>query len=177
MQNEKSTSILKAMSLTMIVVMPVAEASGTGQVDVDGISIGELSQVQSETFLLRAKAEREKARNAASESPSKNTTSGAMPASSWSPAAVGSSVSLPVVRMVYMSGKVMQAKLLFSSGIEIDASTGTDIPGGFKVAGINLDGVVLTRNGQRYPLGFSNRAPASTAEVNLAPQPVIGGAQ
>lgn len=138
---------------------------------LSGISVGELGKVQSETILLKAKAERLKAER---ESNGEDTSSSAQqapngfpgafiqqPAQSAAPAPsrASSETDLPVVRAITGSSRRLQATLLFSSGYELDASVGKELPGGYRVSQITLDGVFLERAGKRYPLGFSDRAP------------------
>lgn len=146
-------------------------AAETKSSDPDGITVGELSRVQSETILFKAQGERAKALREI------NGSSQATPASplSYLPQPVptqsarvsgdGNAASvaeqLPVVTLVYGAGKALHATLLYSSGFEIDASlASTDLPGGYRVASLTLDSVVLSRGGKRFPLGFSNRAPS-----------------
>ena len=82
---------------------------------------------------------------------------------------------LPLVKLIYGSGKALRATLLYTGGFEIDASlASTDLPGGYRVASLSLDSVVLSRGGKRYPLGFSNRAPSyPVASVATSQPPVL----
>ncbi|MHB9801246.1 type IV pilus biogenesis protein PilP [Pseudomonas sp. MT3] len=155
---------------------------------LSGISVGELGKVQSETILLKAKAERLKAERESngedtSSSPQQapNGFPGAFiqqPAQSAAPAPSRTSgePDLPVVRAITGSSRRLQATLLFSSGYELDASVGKELPGGYRVSQITLDSVFLERAGKRYPLGFSDRAPTpalqSLQQTSAAPPSV-----
>ncbi|WP_073168547.1 type IV pilus biogenesis protein PilP [Pseudomonas asturiensis] len=128
------------------------------------INIGVLSEVQSETILLQARAEKAKAERSLN---GDVTTTAVQTVPPYPPEAARSSADagvadqpLPVVTMVSGSTRAPQATLLYSGGFEIEANTlGAELPGGYKLAKISLDGVVLTRAGKMYPLGFSSRAP------------------
>ena len=140
------------------------------EVSLSGISVGELGKVQSETILYKAQAERTKALR---ESRGEDTSSiqqvpsafpGAFMQQPTQPAApapnrASSEPDLPVVRAITGSSRRLQATLLFSGGYELDANVGKELPGGYRVSQITLDGVLLERAGKRYPLGFSDRAP------------------
>lgn len=157
--------------------------------DPDGITVGELSRVQSETILYKAQGERAKALReingssapAASPQPSyltqpqpqSATMQGSRVSGEVTPA--GAIEQLPVVKLIYGSGKALRATLLYTGGFEIDASlASSDLPGGYRVASLSLDSVVLSRGGKRYPLGFSNRAPSyPVASVATSQAPVL----
>ncbi|MFC2973869.1 type IV pilus biogenesis protein PilP [Azotobacter bryophylli] len=128
-----------------------------------GVSVGQLSQVQSETLLYQAMAERAKAKRALEAeggsltSPTPRAQPGAAPVSAQAPE------TLPVVKSILGSRGSMRAVLLYSGGLEVNAYLGGgELPGGYTVSALTLDRVELTRNGQRYPLGFSNQEPAAT---------------
>jgi type IV pilus biogenesis protein PilP len=137
-----------------------------------GISVGELSKVQSETFLYKAQAERAAALRAIDGA----QTNQPRPYS-VEPAQLGSSSEelLPVVELVYGSSRSLHATLLYSGGGEVDAQVGgQELPGGYKAGGISLDSVVLTRNGKRYPLAFSTSAPSNRYQGTSSRVPVSG---
>ncbi|KTT49669.1 hypothetical protein SB11R_10030 [Pseudomonas oryzihabitans] len=127
-----------------------------------GITVGELSQVQSQTLLLEAMVKRAEAQqkldhpNSPANAPAAALTYPA-PTAGSEPAAAE---QLPVVKLVYGNGKALHATLLFSGGYDVDATAGMDLPGGYRVTSVSLDSVVVSRNGKHYPLGFSNRAPS-----------------
>ncbi|MDY7563432.1 MULTISPECIES: type IV pilus biogenesis protein PilP [unclassified Pseudomonas] len=139
-----------------------------------GISVGELSAVQSETYLYRAQGERAKAQRAiAGEEPRTLQPSpyGYQPIQPVS----SNTESLPVVKLVYGSSQSLRATLLYSGGFEIEAQAGgRELPGGYKVESISMDDVVLTRSGKRYPLGFSSTAPVNRSADVSSRMPVTG---
>lgn len=142
-----------------------------------GISVGQLSAVQSETNLYKAQAERAKALR---ELGGEGQLSAQPGPYSYEPSQVrpNSEESLPVVKLVYGSSRALRATLLYSSGIEVDAQAGGhELPGGYKVGSISLDSVVLTRAGKRYPLGFASSVPANTypGVSNRMPAPGLPG--
>lgn len=128
-----------------------------------GVNVGQLSQVQSETLLYQAQAERAKAKRTVEAEgdsltpPTPRAQPGAVPVSAQAPE------TLPVVKSILGSRGSMRAVLLYSGGLEVNAYLGGgELPGGYTVSALTLDRVELTRNGQRYPLGFSNQEPAAT---------------
>lgn len=147
-----------------------------------GISVGELSAVQSETVLYKAQGERAKAlRDIEGEGP---RTSQALPYS-YQPTqpVAGAEDPLPVVKLVSGSSKSLRATLLYSGGFEIEAQVGgPELPGGFKVESISLDNVVLARSGKRYTLGFSSnmpsyRSPGASSRMPVSGLPGLSGMQ
>ncbi|WP_145154984.1 type IV pilus biogenesis protein PilP [Pseudomonas oryzihabitans] len=181
MSNDLSLATLGLLALTL--AGPVLAADK----DPDGITVGELSRVQSETILYKAQGERAKALREINGSGTQATTA---PQPSYLPQAVAANTGrvsgaagqtdvveqLPVVKLVYGAGKALRATLLYAGGFEIDASTtSTDLPGGYRVASLTLDSVVLSRGGKRFPLGFSNRAPSypvatmATSQASVLP--------
>ncbi|MCI1009215.1 type IV pilus biogenesis protein PilP [Pseudomonas oryzihabitans] len=181
MSNDLSLATLGLLALTL--AGPVLAADK----DPDGITVGELSRVQSETILYKAQGERAKALREINGSGTQATTA---PQPSYLPQPVAANTGrvsgasgqtdaveqLPVVKLVYGAGKALRATLLYAGGFEIDASTtSTDLPGGYRVASLTLDSVVLSRGGKRFPLGFSNRAPSypvatmATSQASVLP--------
>jgi type IV pilus biogenesis protein PilP len=146
-----------------------------------GINVGELSAVQSETFLYKAQGERAKAiRSIDRDSP--QTTPANTPVyqprplmSEPIPRSSDAGEPLPVVKMVAGPSRALRAKLLYSGGYEVDAQVGdTDLPGGYKMASVSLDRVVVSRGGKFYALGFSNRAPSVGFSGMTNPLPAGG---
>lgn len=183
MSNDLSGVVLGALLLTMAGHVLAAETKPS---NTDGITVGELSRVQSETILYKAEGERAKAlrelNNGGAQSvsapqlgylpPPMATQTGRLNAGEPADAVE----QLPVVKLIYGAGKALHATLLYPGGVEVDASpASTDLPGGYRVASLNLDSVVLSRGGKRYPLGFSNRAPsypvatAATGRASVLP--------
>lgn len=144
--------------LLLPLMMAVAGLPRIGLSSPEGINVGELSAVQSETALLKAKGERAKAQRVIDG----EGQQAASPQAYFSEpvrAAGGSEDSLPVVKLVYGSSGALRATLLYSNGFEVDAAGGQELPGGYKVVTVTLDSVVLSRSGKRFPLGFSSRTP------------------
>ena len=126
------------------------------------ISVGELSAVQSQTYLYKAQGERAKALRALESeggTPSGTVTS------------CNNELPPPVIKLVYGPPQALRATLLYSSGFEVDADASSrELPGGYRVAILSVENVTLERGGKRYPLGFSSTPPASLSNVdNSAP--------
>lgn len=149
--------------------------------DDSGISVGELSAVQSETYLLKAQAEREKARRSID---GESTTAAAPIQPLYQPQtdgptyarpSVAPGLGLPVVRLISGSSQALRATLLYSGGYEVEASAKyPDLPGGYKLAKISLESVVISKAGKLYPLGFSNQAPTEAViSSGLTQQPNV----
>lgn len=139
---------------------------------LSGISVGELGKVQSEAILYKAKAERDKAQKEAENVAGSSTIAAPFtvdraptPLTPIQPSAGPTSeteqLGLPVIRSIGGSTRQLQAALLYSSGIEIDATPGRNLPGGFRVTAVTLEGVIVERRGVRYELGFSNQVPSA----------------
>ncbi|SFY09054.1 type IV pilus biogenesis protein PilP [Azotobacter vinelandii] len=175
-------------------LMSFGLSSHAAEPQLSGIQVGELGRLQSETILFKAQAERAKAERSINQDdsprpqaasngngfaggaglPQLQTPPAAAPVRSTAPA----SQDLPVVRAITGSSRRLQATLLYSSGIEIEASTNTrELPGGYRIAHISLDGVILERSGKQYPLGFSNRAPTYISTQEVVPQSVAPAPQ
>lgn len=137
--------------------------------DLSGINVGELGKVQSETILFRAQAERAKAaRDIDGALTSSSTAVGGLEGMTAQQAPIlreAGEPALPVVRTISGSSKKLQATLLFAGGIELDTTAGREIPGGYRVVQVSLDGVTVERQGKRYQLGFSNQAPTRMSAV------------
>lgn len=140
--------------------------------DFSGINVGELGKVQSETILYRAQAERAKAeRDIGAAVTTSSTAVGGLEGLTSQPTPIlrePGEPALPVVRTISGSSKKLQATLLFAGGIELDTTAGREIPGGYRVVQVSLDGVTVERKGKRYQLGFSNQAPTGVSAVPTA---------
>ena len=129
------------------------------------ISVGELSAVQSQTYLYKAQGERAKALRALESeggTPSGTVTSG------------NSELPPPVIKLVYGPPQALRATLLYSAGYEVEARVGgPELPGGYSVSSISLDSVALSRAGKRYPLGFASTAPTQKdTGIGIPSQPM-----
>lgn len=165
MQNKLSLLLLSLW-------LPVAAAQAAESA-LSGISIGELGRVQSETILFKAKAERAKAEREASDTgtppqqPVNQFPSTGFPAPIAAIPAEPRQPSLPVVKEISGSGQRLRASLVYSGGSEIDAKPGSELPEGFRVLQITLDGVVLVRDGKRFPLGFGNQVGTTQPQMGM----------
>jgi type IV pilus biogenesis protein PilP len=164
--------------LLLPILMTIVCLPRIGFSSTDVVTVGELSAVQSETALLKAKGERAKAQREIDGEGQQQIQIQPYQSHSSIPTPIGgdSEESLPVVKLVYGSSGALRATLLFSSGFEVDAASGQDLPGGYKVGTIGLDSVVLTRSGKRFPLGFSGTAmPVKTGAFGRLPAPSMPG--
>lgn len=123
-------------------------------------TVGDLSDVQSETLLLRAQAARAEAQAKLSEI-----------GGSGGAAALGADGQLPVVRGVYGTTNALYATFLFANGSTVDARAGDVIPGGFVVRSLSATRVQLGRRGRNYTVGFSDVRPLTPAANAEATSP------
>lgn len=133
-----------------------------------GVNVGQLSQVQSETLLYEAQAERARAKRSIEKQGDSYTppTTTNTSASGVAPVSMQTPDTLPVVKSVLGSHGSLRAVLLYSGGLEVEATLGGgELPGGYTVSVLTLNRVELTRNGKRYPLGFSTQEPAGAADT------------
>src|SRR5260363_233148 len=100
-------------------------------------TVGDLSNIQSDTLLLKAKAERAAAQ---SELDARSSVEGEGAA--------------PVVKAVYGAGDQLYATFLYRSGVVMDAKPGDTILGGFKVMSVGVDKVELSKGRQRLTVGL-----------------------
>lgn len=135
--------------------------SGLSQPAHAATTVGELTDVQAETILAEAKV-----RLAEAQAKLDGQVSTPMPAGLSAVQLPPRDVALPapVVRTIYGSGGRMTASFLFPGGYEADASAGQELPGGYRVESISLDKVLLSKDGKRFPVGFSNTAPSMPAQ-------------
>ncbi len=137
--------------IALLCAAELAQAKGT---------VGDLSNIQSETLLLKAKAERAAAQL---ELDSKSSIEG--------------EGALPVVKSVYGVGDQLYATFLYRSGVVMDAQQGDTILGGFKVVSVGVDKVELMKGHQRLTVGFAATAPtqplAAPPFLPAMPGPVL----
>jgi type IV pilus biogenesis protein PilP len=120
-------------------------------------TVGELTDVQAQTVLAEAKV-----RLAEAQAKLDGQVSASVPTGLSAMALPSKDVALPapVVRTIYGSGGRMTASFLFPGGYEADAGAGQELPGGYRVESISMDKVLLSKDGKRFPVGFSNTAPS-----------------
>lgn len=138
----------------------IACGVGSGVAKADEASAAAtLSQIQVDTLLLKAQAERARAQAELDDARSKGEA-----------AASGgdlSSAGVPAVTGVYGAHGVLYAEFLYSNGSTVPGRLGADIPGGYRVDVLSVDRVELVRSGQRFRLGFSgapSHRPAAAAQ-------------
>lgn len=115
-------------------------------------TVGDLSKVQSETIMYDAKAKRAEAKAKWQESILK---SGDDPLLSQSQAAPSVVVAdLPTVTGISGAAGRLFATFRYVNGTTTTSKSGEQIPGGYLVAEVGIDRVVLTRGDRRIPLQF-----------------------
>lgn len=141
-------------------------------------TVGELAEIQAQAILTEAKvrlATAQRQLEGKGETGQGQTFAMPVPAA---PPTITQPVP-PVVRTIYGAGGKMTATFLFPGGYEVDAASGAELPGNYRVESISLDQVVLTdKDGNRVPVGFSSVAPtqaSSTAQGASVP-PALPGA-
>lgn len=123
-------------------------------------TLGELSDTQSQTILTEARLRLAEAQAKLKALTGENVSSPSTPAT----VPMGDRhLPLPVVRAIYGVGGRMTASFLFPGGYEADGGAGQELPGGYRVDSVQLDRVMLSRDGQRFPVGFSHRVPSPPA--------------
>jgi len=113
-------------------------------------TVGDLSKIQGETLILKAKANREAAQ---AELDARSRAAGGYTASDES--------SLPVVKSVYGVRDTLVATFIYSNGTTMEAKVGDKLNGGYKVTKIAVDKVELMKNKKVIQLGFSATPPVS----------------
>lgn len=113
-------------------------------------TVGDLSKIQGETLILKAKANREAAQ---AELDARSRAAGGYTASDES--------SLPVVKSVYGVRDTLVATFIYSNGSTMEAKVGDKLNGGYKVTKIAVDKVELMKNKRVIQLGFSATPPVS----------------
>lgn len=127
-----------------------------------GPTVGDLSRIQGETMIIKAKANREAAQ---AELNLRLRTSGAADSSD--------DRDMPVVKAVYGGGRERVATFLYSNGTTMEASVGDTINGGYKVVKISVDKVELQKGKKLIQVGFS-ATPTVSQPVSPATIPPIG---
>lgn len=141
-----------------IALIPVLLIAGFAHAEA---TVGDLSVINSETILLKAKVSRAAAQEELD---------------AKSKVAVGNDdVDAPVVKSVYGAGGKLFATFLYGSGVAMDAKQGDTILGGLKVMLVSVDKVELSKGSKRLQVGFSGTAPTvSPQRVPGMQQPVVG---
>jgi len=143
-------------------VLALALALPLAALAADDVTVGDLSRIQSETLLLKAKANL-----AATQADLYAKTHTASSANG------NEEEDVPVVKAVYGVGRRDYATFLFSNGSSIDASAGDILPGGLKVLMVTVDRVVLTKGKKKIGVSFSSTAPTDFSQ-STKPQGATG---
>lgn len=128
----------------------------------DVVTVGQLSQVQSEALLLQAKVKKSEAQRRLAElgaSASAPTLTIGTPASDNQPSGMPS-----VSGAAGAYGKLV-ATFVYPDGSTYEAGPGRDIPGGFSVSRVSTSEVVLMKNGKSIRLALGQIAPREQKPV------------
>ncbi|WP_324729569.1 type IV pilus biogenesis protein PilP [Pseudomonas chlororaphis] len=135
--------------LLVTLALPVFAASAS---ESSLPTVGELSKVQSETIMFQAKA----ARAAAEAAMLKNVLdAGGDPQAVQTQGAASVVASdLPTITGISGAAGRLYATFRYMNGTTVSSKSGEQIPGGFHVAEVALDRVVITKGDRRIPLQF-----------------------
>lgn len=145
-----------------LILAALFAASGFSQAEPAAYpTVGDLSRVQSETLMYEAKAKRADAfgRMTAGE-----IKAGLDMTSSTNQSPVTSSELPTIIGISGAAGRLF-ATFRYPSGNTATAKSGESIPGGFKVAEVSLDRVVITRGDRRIPLQYGSAPATKPAEM------------
>ncbi|MDQ1090589.1 type IV pilus biogenesis protein PilP [Xanthomonas sacchari] len=157
--------------LTLALMMANAQAQDTSP------TIGELSKIQAQTLVLKARALQAKAQSELT-----GDTGKASSVVTTEPSVA------PVVSRVYGVGEKLKARFLYEGGSFADEVAGALIPGDYRVISISMERVVVERNGKRQELAFSGTPPVGSKQKeqsqpspftypSMTPLPRAGGLQ
>lgn len=136
-------------------------------------TVGDLSQVQSDTIMYEAKAKRAESKGKMQENQAK---AGDDPQLSQALAAPPVIVAeLPTVTGISGAAGRLFATFQYPNGTTISSKSGEHIPGGYQVTEIGIDRVVLTKGDRRIPLQFGVANPASPTQNNALRNPLPSG--
>lgn len=130
----------------------VLPAFGVWAVENSAATVGDLSKVQSETIMYDAKAKRAEAKAKMQE----NIVKAGDDPQLNQPQTTSSVVAadLPTVTGISGAAGRLFATFRYANGTTVTSKSGEQIPGGFRVAEVGIDRVVLTRGDRRIPLQF-----------------------
>lgn len=130
---------------------------------VSAQTVGALSDLQSETIMLKAKAEQEKARASLQEA-------------KGGPAGSAATDADPVFLGIFGGERTLYARFALDGGAVVEVREGDPIIGGFRVAKLTANDIVLTKHGRRWQIrmpGGQDAAPeAAPAALPPAPAPL-----
>lgn len=157
--------VLKA-SLLCLLVLPTlaigAESLAT---------LGDLAKLQSDTILYEAETARAQAKLTMQDVLRKAGDDQQMRGSGEPPVQES---ELPTVTGISGAAGWLYATFLYPNGTTASAKSGSQIPGGFVVAEVGIDRVVLTRGDRRIPLqfGVANAPPPAPAHAQITQTPM-----
>lgn len=135
--------IMRGLSIALVGLVPALCVANT---------VGDLSKIQGETLIIKAKANREAAQ---ADLDARARVTGGY--------AMSDEVNVPVVKSVYGVRDTLVATFIYSNGTTMEAKVGDTLNGGFKVTKITVDRVELLKNKKVIQLGFSAMAPLAPA--------------
>jgi type IV pilus biogenesis protein PilP len=141
-------------------------------------TVGDLAKVQSDTILYDAQAARADAKARMQASLAKAGDDLQSSRGNSQPSVVAA--ELPTVTGISGAAGRLYASFLYPNGTTANAKSGGQIPGGFAVAEVGIDRVVLTRGDRRIPLQFGvvnapAPLPAQPTQVPMTlPMPLPG---
>lgn len=147
-----------------VLVLPASAALAT---DKSLPTVAELSEVQSETIMFDARAKRAEAKAKMQESMTKAGDDQFVPLHA-TPSVVAA--DLPTVTGISGKAGRLFATFRYGNGTTVTAKSGELISGGFQVAEVGIDRVVLTRGDRRIPLQFG----VAETPAHSAPIPIFG---
>lgn len=123
-------------------------------------SVGDLARIQAETVLIKAQAKREEAQ-----------------AELAVRRGVSADGTLPVLKSIYGTEKLLMATFIYPGNVTIEANEGDQIPGGYRVSKIFADTskVELAKGRDKFHVGFSTLAPASRQMGQSGATPFVPG--
>ncbi|MEE9681882.1 type IV pilus biogenesis protein PilP [Pseudomonas koreensis] len=117
-------------------------------------TVGDLSEVQSETIMFDAQAMRAEAKAKMQESAAKAGDDPQFAKGQSSPSVAVVAADLPTVTGISGAAGRLYATFRYANGTTVTSKSGESIAGGFQVAEVGIDRVVLTRGDRRIPLQF-----------------------
>lgn len=131
------------------------------------LTVGDLSKVQSDTILYDAKAKRAEAKIKMQENLAKSGDE-FQPGQPATPFPVAAA-DLPTVTGISGAAGRLFATFQYPNGTTVSSKSGERIPGGYLVAEVGIDRVVLTKGDRRIPLQFGVAAVSPAAQSTSGP--------
>lgn len=132
-------------------------------------TVGDLSQIQSDTIVYDAKAKRADAKSEMQKNMAKAGDDLQAGPIAMAPPIVAS--ELPTVTGISGAAGRLFATFRYPNGTTMSSKSGEQIPGGFMVAEVGIDRVVLTKGDRRIPLQFGVATPTTAAQTGAVMLP------